>query len=174
MLDKISTKRRYILIIIFCFLLLSLQLYPSNKKLFYLNLSASFPRGIYRIQKFKISDIQPGVVVIFDPPPVARPLIYGRGWLPSGWPLIKYVGAVSGDTYAVEGSRFFINGKHVGQVFTGDSEGKPLSFIKGTVKVKPGEFLPVSTHISNSFDGRYFGPVSLSAIRGKATPVWTY
>jgi len=174
MLDKISTKRRYILIIVFCSLLLSLQPYPAHKKLFYLNLSASFPRGIYLIQKFQSSDIKPGVAVIFDPPPAARLLIYGRGWLPSGWPLIKYVGAVSGDTYTVESGCFIINGRYVGQVFNQDTEGKPLPVIKGTETVKPGEFLPVSTHIPHSFDGRYFGPVAMAAIRGKAIPVWMY
>jgi len=174
MLHIISKKSRYILIIIFCFLVLPSQLYPSPKKLFYLNLSASFPRGIYLIQKFRTSDIKPGVVVIFDPPPAARPLIYGRGWLPSGWSLIKYVGAVSGDTYTVEGGCFFINGRYVGQVFNQDTEGNPLPVIKGTETVKPGEFLPVSTHIPHSFDGRYFGAIPLSAIRGKAHPVWTF
>jgi len=153
-------------------LLLSIPVKASLKKSFYLNLSGSTPLGLYRVTS--TGSIEVGDLVIFDPPEGVHTFIYGRGWLPSGWPLIKYVGAVSGDTYAVEGSRFFINGKHVGQVFTGDSEGKPLPVIKGTVKVKPGEFLPVSTHISNSFDGRYFGPISLSAIRGKATPVWTY
>lgn len=174
MLHIISKKSRYILIIIFCFLVLPSQLYPSPQKLFYLNLSASFPRGIYRIQKFQSSDIKPGAVVIFDPPPVVRPLIYGRGWLPSGWPLIKYVGAVAGNTYTVEGGSFFINGRYVGQVFNRDTEGKPLPVLKGTETVKPGEFLPVSTCIKNSFDGRYFGPVAMTAIRGKADPVWTY
>jgi len=155
-------------------LLLSFSVINTPQKLLYLNLSASFPRGIYLIKKFQSSDIKPGVVVIFDPPPAARPLIYGRGWLPSGWPLIKYVGAVSGDTYTVEGGCFFINGRYVGQVFKQDTEGKPLPIIKGTETVKPGELLPVSTFIKNSFDGRYFGAVAMAAIRGKAIPVWTY
>jgi len=155
-------------------LLLSYSVTNTPKKIFYINLSASFPRGIYLIQKFQSSDIKPGVAVIFDPPTAARPLIYGRGWLPSGWPLIKDVGAVSGDTYTVAGGCFCINGRYVGQVFNQDTEGKPLPVIKGTETVKPGEFLPVSTHIPHSFDGRYFGPVAMAAIRGKAIPVWMY
>lgn len=170
-----NAKKEIVFIAMACglvMLLLSLLVKASLKKSFYLNLSGSTPLGLYRVTSQ--GSIEAGDLVIFDPPEGVHTFIYGRGWLPSGWPLIKYVGAVSGDTYAVEGPHFFINGKYVGKIFAKDSEGKPLPVLKGTVKVKSGEFLPISTCINNSFDGRYFGTVSLAAIRGKAHPVWTY
>jgi len=154
-------------------IMIALQFYPFPER-YCVNLSSSVPRGLYRINTVFPTDIKHGDLVIFDPPRAAYPFVYGRGWLPTGWPLLKYVGALSGDTYTITAGRLYIDGKNTGPVFSRDSEGKPLPFIKGTVKVKPMEFLPVSTHITHSFDGRYFGAVPLSSIKGKAHPVWTY
>ena len=70
------------------------------------------PLGLYKIiphEKIKTGDL-----VVFDPPQGARPLIYDRHWLPNGWPLIKYVGAGEGDTYAILDGIFTINSKYVG------------------------------------------------------------
>ena len=39
------------------------------------------------------SELQIGEVVILKVPSRARTYVYGRGWLPEGWDLIKNVGA---------------------------------------------------------------------------------
>ncbi len=38
----------------------------------------------------------------------------------------------------------------------------------------PGEVFLLNTAAPDSFDGRYFGPVSTNSIIGKATPLWTW
>jgi type IV secretory pathway protease TraF len=36
-----------------------------------------------------------------------------------------------------------------------------------------GEFFALNADISTSLDGRYFGPLPLSSVIGRAIPVWT-
>jgi len=148
--------------------------FPTSKlqKQYYLNLSPSVPLGLYRMTPSVTLAV--GDLVVFDPPQRVRTYIYGRRWLPQGWPLIKYVGALHGETYSVDENSLYINGRYVGPVYSQDDEGHPLPQITGTHTVEPGTFLPLSTHISRSFDGRYFGTVELTSIKGKALPVWTY
>ena len=71
------------------------------KPKYYINLSCSIPRGIYKVIPFD-GQLKPGDIVIFDPPVQARPYVYGRAWLPKGWPLIKPVGAITGDEYQIK------------------------------------------------------------------------
>ncbi len=149
-----------------------LQVVSTKAKPYYLNVSHSVPLGIYRIIPPK--KIGTGDLVVFDPPQGVRSYVYGRSWLPVGWPLIKYVGAGQGDTYAIQGGSFKINDKYIGPVYERDSDGKALPNRGGRFIVERNSFLPVSTHINNSFDGRYFGTVPLSAIRGKLKPIWTF
>jgi conjugative transfer signal peptidase TraF len=139
---------------------------------YYINASHSVPLGFYRILPH--NKINVGDLVIFDTPQGVHPYIYGRRWLPDGWPLIKYVGAGEGDTYAVLNGIFTIHGRYAGPVYERDSQGKALPYIGGRYRVERNTFLPISTHIDNSFDGRYFGTVPLSAIKGKLKPIWTF
>ena len=77
-------------------------------------------------------------------------------------------------TYSVSEGSFFVNGKYAGPVYERDSEGIALPHKSGRSVVEQKAFLPISTHISNSFDGRYFGSVPLASIRGKAIALWTF
>jgi len=152
-------------------LLLSIPVSKLQKH-HYLNLSPSVPLGLYRI--VPPATLAVGDLVVFDPPQGVHRYIYGRRWLPQGWPLIKYVGALPGDTFSVENVSLYINNKYMGPVYDRDNEGNRLPRITGTHTVEPETFLPLSTHISRSFDGRYFGTIELASIKGKALPVWTY
>jgi len=172
---KGNCKKRATLILITCaggILLLSVSFKISvYKHHYYLNLSESAPLGLYRVIHTSSLFLKRGDMVVFSPPEWAEPLVYGRSWLPRGWPLLKYVGALEGDTYCVLFGDFFVNGKYIGKVSTQDSQGLPLYPMKGCHTVEYASFLPVSSHIPNSFDGRYMGAVSLSCIIGKAYPV---
>ena len=140
---------------------------------YYINLSPSLPYGLYKISapvNLKRSDI-----VIFIPPDHLKTLIYKRHWLPDGWPLMKQIGAMPGDTFCInKDQQFLINGKFVGPVSTVDSQGLPLPKIAGCRTIEPETILPVATHISNSFDGRYFGTIPLNIIKGKAVPLYNF
>ncbi|OPX94261.1 MAG: Peptidase S26 [Syntrophorhabdus sp. PtaB.Bin006] len=170
----VAKRQRRILFTTTAGIMLLLLSFPMSKlqKHYYLNLSPSVPLGLYRLiapGNLSVSDL-----VVFDPPQGVHPYIYGRRWLPQGWPLIKYVGALPGEAYSVEKGSIYINQRYIGPVYDRDDQGNRLPQITGTHTVKAGMFLPLSTHIARSFDGRYFGTVEMASIKGKASPVWTY
>lgn len=174
MTSIVPKQQRTILLTMTAGVTLLLLSFPVSKlhKHYYLNLSPSVPLGLYRIAPSVALAV--GDLVVFDPPQRVHTYIYGRRWLPQGWPLIKYVGALHGETYSVEKNSVYINGRYIGPVYSQDDEGNPLPQITGTHTVEPGTFLPLSTYSSRSFDGRYFGTVELASIKGKTLPVWTY
>ena len=173
MTGLVSKRQRTVLFTMTVGVALTLLSFPVSKlpKSYYLNLSPSVPLGVYRLTP-SVS-LAVGDLVVFDPPHRAYPYIYARNWLPRGWPLIKYVGALAGETFSIEGASFSINNKYIGTVYDRDDEGRTLPKITGTHTVEPGMFLPVSPY-SRSFDGRYFGTVPVNSIKGKASPLWLY
>lgn len=140
---------------------------------FYLNYSMSEPVGIYYKTKFDGS-LKKGELVFLEVPFRARTYLFGRGWIHPGDVLLKNVGAIAGDSVYITESAIYVNGKYVGPLCTRDSQNRPLPQIRGELKIKAGHFLPIATRQPNSFDGRYFGPVSQRLILGKATPVITF
>lgn len=144
---------------------------------YFINASSSLPYGIYHVKK--PCGFNKGDIVIFKPPEAAAELINRRQWLPKSWPLLKHIGAVAGDTYCVKslaGKSYslYINNQYIGPVAENDSQGRPLTHVKGCHVVGKDNFLPVSTYINNSFDGRYYGDISLSSIQGIAEPLVTF
>ena len=142
-------------------------------KIFWLNLTSSEPVGLYRMEKLD-REVRRGDMVIMTIPGRFRAYVYGRKWLPAGWPLLKHVGAVAGDLFCGQDASFSINGVPIGPVYPADSEGLPLPHIEGCRPVPAGHFLPVATGLKTSFDGRYMGPVSLSEIKGLASPILVF
>jgi conjugative transfer signal peptidase TraF len=151
---------------------------PYSRAHYFINVSPSLPCGLYKINK--PNNFKRGDLIIFNPPETASNVIERRHWLPKGWPLLKHIGAVAGDTYCVTDSpnnssySFYINDEYIGPVSERDSQGLPLTHVKGCHVVKKNNFLPVSTYINNSFDGRYFGEIPLSSIQGIAEPILTF
>lgn len=144
----------------------------ESRKHFFLNLTESEPRGLYRVIPATLR-LAHGELVLFYPPGQFEGYVYGRGWLPHRWPLLKHVGALPGDTFCVEGDLFWVRGKPLGRVFPVDNQGLPLPRLSGCKKVREGHFLPVAKGVANSFDGRYMGDILQSLIMAKATPLWT-
>jgi len=137
------------------------------------NDSPSVPRGLYWI-RLGAEPRERGEYVVFLPPDTAATLIYGREWLPRSMPLLKPVGGVEGDSYCVTGERFIVNDIDAGPVYFVDARGLPLPQIRGCRRVGHREFLPVSSHIDRSFDGRYMGAVSMSNVLGSGHPLLTF
>jgi len=140
---------------------------------FWLNLSSSEPLGLYRMEPCNKA-LRRGEIVIMECPRGYEAYLYGRKWLPHGWPLFKTVGATPGDTYCVTDTMLSINGIPIGPIFLADSQGLPLPVKRGCRTVPQNRFLPVATGLNNSFDGRYFGDVSESLVIGKAIPLLTF
>jgi conjugative transfer signal peptidase TraF len=149
-------------------------LWPAFGPELMLNYTHSEPYGIYRLERIPAGQLTRGMMVAFPVPESFRDLVVERGWVNAGHPLMKQIGALAGDEVCMSDSSLRINGQRMGPVFTVDSLGRAMPSVRGCMKVKPGEFFPLSTFDEKSFDGRYIGAVPLSAITGKLEPLWTF
>jgi conjugative transfer signal peptidase TraF len=134
------------------------------------NLSASLPRGLYRLEP--AAALRRGAVVSFSPPPAATALISARRYLPDRASLLKLVVGLPGDFVRVDDTAYVVNGDVIGVIANRDSAGRPLAPRHYSGLVPPGLAF-VASHAPLSFDSRYFGPVPLSTLT-VAVPVWTY
>ena len=139
---------------------------PSSRR-FILNLTGSEPRGIYLQRPFG-GTLCRGDLIFMKCPPGYEKFVYGRKWLPNGWPLLKTVRGIPGDCFCVSENDVSVEGKWFGPVFPRDGQGLQLPVIRGCRTIPSHYFLPIATGLENSFDGRYFGAVPDSLITGKA------
>jgi len=133
------------------------------------NASESAPVGLWRIMPGAKTAV--GDMVLANPPGPARRLAAERGYLPANVPLLKRLAAVSGDRVCVNGDTLAINGQAVAIQRAADGLGREMPRWIGCRALREGEAL-LLMDAADSFDGRYFGPVSTAAIIGKATPLW--
>ena len=113
-----------------------------------------------------------GSIVLASLPPDAAALAARRGYLPAGVPLLKRVGAVAPQHVCVFDALVWIDGVPVAAIRPADRLGRPLPSWPQCRQLRPGELFLLSVTNPASFDSRYFGPVSASAVIGVAHPVW--
>lgn len=135
------------------------------------NASASAPIGLYLVQPQTLPNRDD--MALIEPPVSAAKLAVERGYLPFGVPLVKRVAAVSGDTVCAIGSAISVNGKPVAERLAVDALGRPLPVWQGCRTLGHGEVFPLMASSSDSFDGRYFGPVTASQVLGRLVALWT-
>ena len=85
---------------------------------------------------------------------------------------LKRVGAVAPQTVCVFDALVWIDGVPVAAVLPADRLGRPLPSWRQCRQLRPGELFLLSVTNPASFDSRYFGPVSASAVIGVAHPIW--
>jgi conjugative transfer signal peptidase TraF len=167
-LNPAPLKKVFLILMIF----LILQVVSSLiGKPFWINMTNSERRGLYHVTKLERPPRRGEMVFLTVPEPYQQ-YVYGRKWLPAGWPLLKHVVAVPGDFFCSQDSSFTINGAVTGPVYRTDEAGLPLPHLEGCQQIIEGQFLPVGVHIKRSFDGRYMGPVPVTRILGLASPIW--
>lgn len=135
------------------------------------NTTASVPTGLYLIRGKQ--SIHVGERVAIHPPPALRRLLAERGYLPVGVPLLKRVGAVSGQRVCRFAQGVTIDGKLVGVARSFDRRGRSLPAWSGCHRIKSGELFVMNPDAPESFDGRYFGVLTSRDVIGRATPIWT-
>ena len=72
-----------------------------------------------------------------------------------------------------EGGHLEINGQPLAPVLDANADGVPLPRWDGCRVLGAGEWLTYAPRVPNSFDGRYYGPVSERDVIGVYRPVWT-
>lgn len=142
-----------------------------------LNLTASYPIGIYQVDSNKT--ITRGDMILFCPPPQGMILAAAkRGYIEAGicpgniTPLQKRIVAIAGDKITTTHAGVFINGElqKNSVIYRNDYQGNPLPMYKGGV-LQEGEIFVMSDYNDRSFDSRYFGAVPSKNIIGHTKPV---
>ena len=163
-------RRRFLLAGVVAVAALSTLAVPVSRYAVW-NMTASVPTGLYAIRGR--ASLHVGERVAIDPPPEMRRLLATRGYLPTGVPLIKRIAAVSGQRVCRFGHGVTIDGEFAGAARARDRLGRPLPAWFGCRKLRSGELFVLNPAAPDSFDGRYFGPLKLGTVIGRATPVWT-
>ncbi len=134
------------------------------------NASASAPLGFYRVAS--PAALTRGDLVLATPPESARLLAAARGYLPATVPLVKRIAALSGDLVCADSGIVVIDNRIVGNQLAVDRAGRPLPAWDGCREVGEDDDFLLMEGVPDSFDSRYFGPVSRAAIIGKVVPLW--
>ncbi|CAM3245376.1 conjugative transfer signal peptidase TraF [Paracoccus aminovorans] len=135
------------------------------------NASASTPIGFYSVEpagRLEVTDL----VAVDAPEPIASFLADG-GYLPRDTPLLKRVLGLPGQTVCRTGLRITVDELEMGMALERDRIGRPLPDWQGCRVVAGGEIFLMNWEVSDSLDGRYFGPIPASSVIGRAVPLWT-
>jgi conjugative transfer signal peptidase TraF len=134
------------------------------------NASASVPIGLYAVHP--AGRLTAGELLVVRPPAALAQFMAARGYLALGVPLIKHVAALPGQIICRSGRTIIVDNVVVADALDRDARGRELPVWQGCRAVKTGEVFLLNAGVTDSFDGRYFGPVPDSAIIGCATPLW--
>ena len=135
------------------------------------NASASVPIGLYGVEpvgRLAVADL----VVAAAPAPLAT-MFARRDYLPLGVPLIKRILALPGQSVCRNGLLITVDGKAVGTALAYDSRGRALPVWQGCRRIARDEIFLMNVDAAASLHGRYFGPIPITAIVGRAFPLWT-
>jgi len=136
------------------------------------NASASVPIGLYSVDH--VSKLAVTNLVVAIPPEPLATFLAERGYLPIGVPLIKRILALPGQTVCRSELLISVDGIAMGAALVRDSRDRALPVWQGCRVIAQGEVFLMNWDEAASLDGRYFGPIPLSAIVGCALPVWTF
>ncbi|MFD1797993.1 S26 family signal peptidase [Paracoccus aurantiacus] len=135
------------------------------------NASASVPVGLYAVHA--IDRIQIGDLVAVQAPDDLAAFLAARGYLPADVPLLKHVVALPGAEVCRIGSRITVNGNHLGMARARDRMGRDLPVWRGCRVIAGNEVFLMNPGAPDSLDGRYFGPLPVTSITARLSPLWT-
>ena len=159
-------------------LLLGAMAYASGARI---NSTRSIPVGVYWLSS---DPVVKGAYVIFCPPQTgvfdeakARGYI-GAGFCPGEYGyMMKRALAAKNDAVTITAEGVRVNGEllPLSAPIEADSAGRPLPRFQSERFTLSGSELLLMSDVSGiSFDGRYFGPIDRSQIKGVIRPVFTW
>ena len=131
------------------------------------NRSPSEPTGLYIRSVLAPAK---GRIIAFRAPDTAFPYADRRMGYLRRIPILKEIAAGEGDLVCARKDGLSINGQWRAPVFARDPRGAELPQWGGCRTLGRGEFFVFSNRIANSFDSRYFGPVTTARIMGVFEP----
>jgi conjugative transfer signal peptidase TraF len=135
------------------------------------NASASVPIGLYVVRP--AGTLQVAELVAVRPPAALANFLDKRHYLPNGAPMLKRVLALPGQTVCRADHAITVDGIAMGEALNRDSRGRPLPVWRGCQRVSDGDVFLMNRQFEDSLDGRYFGLLPVTAIIGRADPLWT-
>ncbi len=147
-----------------------LSFVPVAPKLIW-NASASLPIGFYTIAPAQHLDVTDLVAV--DPPEPLVSFLAERRYLSRGVPLLKRVAGLPGQQVCRSGSHVTVDGIDMGDALARDRLGRDLPAWQGCRRIADDEVFLMNWWVEDSLDGRYFGPLPVTSIIGRAMPLWT-
>jgi len=139
------------------------------------NPTDSVPRGWYQVRSIdSAAALHVGGIVLARLPVDVAAFAGQRRYLPSGVPILKRIGAVAPQSVCVREQVVLIDGAVATTVRTHDGARRPLQPWQHCRPLASGELFLLSDTNPASFDSRYFGPITASAVLGIARPLWTW
>jgi len=135
------------------------------------NATASAPVGLYTIEPVGRLDV-PDLVAVVPPEPFASFMV-SRGYVGRDVPLLKRVLGLPGQNVCRFGRAITVDAVPLGDARDRDSQGRDLPAWHGCRRIANDEFFLMNHEVSDSLDGRYFGPFPAAAVIGRATPLFT-
>ena len=141
-----------------------------------INMSNSLPHWIYRVFDLEDQTITRGDYVVLNNSLVAQSYTtktpFDHKYL-DRFPLLKQIGAVSGDVVLLQDDCIYINDIDFGpmKILSADSRGNRLSPFPTPVTLQSEEYWLVSNP-DGGFDSRYFGKINRDCITHVAYPVY--
>jgi conjugative transfer signal peptidase TraF len=143
------------------------------------NTTGSYPKGLYWMTG---EAAHKGALVIACPPNVEavaegfRRGYIGVGFCPGGYGyVIKKIVGLPGDQVTITGQGVSVNGDAIPNSAPRqfDAAGNPLPFRETAYTLGTAQVLLMSDYNQKSFDGRYFGPIEQTGIKGVLRSVLT-
>ena len=135
------------------------------------NASASAPVGFYTTAPADELEMHE-LVAVMPPAPLAQFMV-ARSYLGAGVPLLKRVLGLPGQRVCRTGLTVAVDGVEMGEALERDRMGRELLVWRGCRTIAQGELFLMNRGVSDSFDGRYFGPLPAATVIGRALPLFT-
>jgi conjugative transfer signal peptidase TraF len=149
---------------------LSALFHPVPKLIW--NATASVPIGLYAMRP--AGALRVGELLVVKPPEPLATFLDERRYLPKGVPLLKRVLALPRQVVCRTDRTITVDGAAMGEALNRDRRGRPLPAWRGCHTVAPGEVFLMNRQSEDSLDSRYFGPLPVTTIAGRADPLWTH
>ena len=129
------------------------------------NITPSLPRGVWRVMSVDPKTLKIGDTVAINKTAVSAVTLH----------LLKDIAAVSGDVMTLKDSSVYRNGHKIpmSTVFPVNSKGEKIQCVSYPLVV-PAHHVWLGSRNERAYDSRYFGPVPIQAVMGKATLLWAW